>query len=107
MLLRGASDTARILCQSFTPRSHKQLRSKNLPEVPSWRLERESNSRPFGRKATNLPKSHHAPQYIYIFICLLLHEHYVRLFSGLLIARGVHSPLSQFILHAPHYSEKI
>src|SRR6218665_411931 len=32
-----------------------------------WRLERDSIPRPFGRKATNLPVSHHVPPcYIYI-----------------------------------------
>src|SRR6218665_2395564 len=32
-------------------------------KVPTWRLERESNPRPFGREATNLSMSHHAPQF--------------------------------------------
>src|SRR6218665_1820489 len=61
LLLRGAPDTARILCQSFTPKRHRQLREKDLPKVTTWRLGRDSNPRPFGRKATNLPMSHHAP----------------------------------------------
>src|SRR6218665_2390921 len=59
-ILRDASDTARTLCQSFTPKRHMQLRVKDLPKVPTWRLERDSNTRPFGRKATNLPLSRHA-----------------------------------------------
>src|SRR6218665_3398818 len=46
-------------CRSFTPKRHRQLRMKNLPKVPTWRLKRDSNPRPFGRKATNLPMSHH------------------------------------------------
>src|SRR6218665_663529 len=33
----------------------------NLPKVPTWGLERNSNPRPFGRKASNLPMNHHAP----------------------------------------------
>src|SRR6218665_2070017 len=50
LLLRVSPDTARI------------LRVKDLPKVPTWRPERDSNPRPFGRKATNLPMSHHDPQ---------------------------------------------
>src|SRR6218665_1751254 len=61
LLLRGAPGTARILCRSFTPKRHRQLQVKDLPKVPTWRLEQYSNPRPFGRKATNLPMSHHAP----------------------------------------------
>jgi len=53
-------DTAGILCWSFTPNRHnlgkfstrKQLRVENLPKVPTWRLKRASNPRPFGRKAS-------------------------------------------------------
>ena len=49
LLLGGAPYTARILCRSFTPkRRHRQLRAKDLPKVPTWRLERESNPWPFG-----------------------------------------------------------
>ena len=29
---------------------HRQLQVKDLPKVPTWRLERDSNPRPFGRK---------------------------------------------------------
>ena len=47
-LLTSAPDTARILCQSFTPKRHRRLRMKDLPKVPMWRLERDSNPRPFG-----------------------------------------------------------
>src|SRR6218665_2016499 len=39
LLLRGPPDTARILCQSFTPKRHRPLRAKDLPKVPIWRLE--------------------------------------------------------------------
>jgi len=55
--LRGAPDTARILRRSFTPKRHRQLRVKDLPKVPTWRLEWDSNSWHFGWKATNLPMS--------------------------------------------------
>ena len=34
--------------------------SKGLAQGPEWRPKRDSNPRPFGRKATNLPMSHHA-----------------------------------------------
>src|SRR6218665_1893138 len=43
LLLRGAPDTARILCRSFTTKRHRQLRAKDLPTVPTWYLKRESN----------------------------------------------------------------
>src|SRR6218665_1914937 len=62
LLFRGAPDTAPIPCRSFTPRHHMQLQVKDLPKVPTWRLEWDSNPRPFGRKGTNLPMSHHASQ---------------------------------------------
>jgi len=45
LLLRGAPDTAQILCRSF---------KKDLPKVPMWWLERDSNLRPFGRKANGM-----------------------------------------------------
>ena len=35
-------------CQSFTPKCHRQLRVKDLPKVPTWRREWDSNLRPFG-----------------------------------------------------------
>ena len=62
LILRGAPDTARILCRSFTPKRHRQLWVNDLLKVPTWRREQDSNPRPFGRKASNLPMSHHAPQ---------------------------------------------
>ena len=43
-----------------TPKRKRQLRVKDLPKVPTWRLERDSNSWPFGRKAPNLPMRHDA-----------------------------------------------
>ena len=33
LLFRGAPDTARTLCRSFTPKHHRQLRVKDLPYV--------------------------------------------------------------------------
>jgi|SRR6218665_13931 len=61
LLLRSAPDTARVLCWSFTPKRHRQLQAKDLPTVSMWRLKRDSNPRPFGRKASNLSISHHVP----------------------------------------------
>src|SRR6218665_3290370 len=61
LLFRGTTDTARILCQSFMPKHHRQLRVKYLPKVPTGQLDRDSNTRPFERKALNLPMSHHTP----------------------------------------------
>src|SRR6218665_2798215 len=43
LLLRGAPYTERILFRSFTPKHHRQLRVKDLPKVPTWQLERDSN----------------------------------------------------------------
>ena len=40
----------------------KFLQVKNLPKVPTWRLEWTSNLWPFGRKASNLQMSPYAPQ---------------------------------------------
>jgi len=51
-----------MLCRILTPKRHRQLRVKDLPKVPTWRLERDSNPRLFGRKATNIQMSHHAPR---------------------------------------------
>ena len=46
-------------CVGVSPKRHRQL--KDLPKVPTWRLERDSNPWPFRWKATNLPMSQHAP----------------------------------------------
>src|SRR6218665_1974304 len=56
LLFRGAPNTARILCLSFTPKNHRQLRVKDLPKIPTWRLKRYSNPRPFGRNEPSRPK---------------------------------------------------
>src|SRR6218665_689171 len=50
----------------YTPkrrdRQVRQLRVKGFPKVPTWRLERDLNPRPSGRKASALPMRHHVPQ---------------------------------------------
>src|SRR6218665_3212028 len=43
LLLRGAPNTARILCRSLTLKCRRQLRVKDLPKVPMWQLEQDSN----------------------------------------------------------------
>src|SRR6218665_2362287 len=68
LLLRVAPDTARILWRSLMSKRQRQLRVKDLPKVPTWRIERDSNPRPFGQKATNLPMSHHASHQQIYFI---------------------------------------
>ena len=44
LILRSAPDTARTLYWSFTQKRHRQLQVKDLPKVPTWRLERDSNT---------------------------------------------------------------
>src|SRR6218665_2953182 len=68
--------TARILCRSFTPKRHMQLRMKDLPKVPTWRPERDSNQRPFGRKATSSPMRYHAPStfIVGVYFTLIIEE---------------------------------
>src|SRR6218665_2235304 len=67
LLLRRAPDTARILCRSFTPKRHRQLRVKDSPRVPTWRLERDPNPRPSDRKASTPPMPHHDPRKAFQF----------------------------------------
>ena len=78
LLLRGVSNTPLILCRRFTPKSHRQLRVKDLPKVPTWRLERDLNPRPFGRKVTNLPMNCLTPRLLYINIYI-----YIQILSSL------------------------
>src|SRR6218665_84490 len=46
LLLRRAPDYSPDTVSEFHVEAHRQLRVKDLPKVPTWRLERESNSRP-------------------------------------------------------------
>ena len=74
--LRSTPDTARILCQCFTPKRHRQLRVKDLSKVSTWRLERDSTPQPFRRKVLNVPMCHHAPHvpvnlYSFTWVCYL------------------------------------
>src|SRR6218665_3357289 len=52
-----------MLCRSFTLKRHRQMRVKDLPKVPTWRLERDSNPRHSGRQLSTLPMSQYVPQY--------------------------------------------
>ena len=74
LLLRSAPDTAWILCRSFTPKRHRQLRVKDLPKVPTWRLEQDSNPRSTGRKSSTLPMGHHVPRYNEDMILMLFNS---------------------------------
>ena len=53
-LLRGASDYSADTVSEFHAEAHRQLQVKDLPKVPTWRLERESNPRPSGWKSSTL-----------------------------------------------------
>src|SRR6218665_198309 len=48
LLLRDAPDYSTDTVSEFHAEAHRQLQVKDLPKVPTWRLERESNSRPSG-----------------------------------------------------------
>src|SRR6218665_1355393 len=49
-------------CVGVSRRSALATASEGLAQGPyTWRLERDSDPRPFGRKASNLPMNHHAP----------------------------------------------
>jgi len=61
LILRSAPDTARILCWSLTSKRHMELWVKDLPKVPTWWLERESNPWPSGWKLSTQPMCHHVP----------------------------------------------
>src|SRR6218665_806602 len=48
LLLRGGPDYSTDTVSEFHAEAHMQLQVKDLPKVPTWRLERESNPRPSG-----------------------------------------------------------
>src|SRR6218665_1172445 len=53
LLLRDAPDYSIDTVGVNKPKHYRQLRVKDLPKVPTWRLEWDSNLRPSGRKALN------------------------------------------------------
>src|SRR6218665_888414 len=62
LLLGGAPDTARILCRSFMPKHHRQLRVKDLPKVPMWRPESGIRTHiPLDERRRVYKMNHHAP----------------------------------------------
>src|SRR5688572_6293402 len=59
LLLRGAPDYSNdTVSEINTPKRQRQLRVKDLPEVPTQRLGWVSNPRPSGHKAVNVPLRH-------------------------------------------------
>ena len=58
LLFRGAPDYSVDTVSELTCRSARQLRVKDFPKVSTWWLKWDSNLRPSGRKAPNLPLSH-------------------------------------------------
>ena len=62
-LLTTAIDTMFV----YTPKRYRQLQAKNLPKVSTWWLERDSNRRSSGRKASALPMRYHAPQDAHLY----------------------------------------
>src|SRR5688572_8117853 len=63
-LLRSAPDYSADPESEFHAEAHEQLRVKDLPKVPTRRLEVDSNPQPSGCKAPNIPLHHRAPQII-------------------------------------------
>ena len=59
LLLRGAPDYSTDTVSEFHLEAHRQLQVKDLPMVPTWWLERESNPRPSGWKSSSQPRRHH------------------------------------------------
>src|SRR6218665_4056155 len=45
------------------PKRYRQLQVKDLPKVPTWRLERDSNPRPSSRTVLHQPMRHHVPRH--------------------------------------------
>ena len=68
LLLRGALDTARILCRNFTPKRHRQLWAKDLPKVSVWRLEQESNPDHSDERRRLNQCGTHAPKCVFHFM---------------------------------------
>src|SRR5688572_8098352 len=65
-LLRGAPDYSADTESEFHAEAHEQLRVKDLPRVPTRRLEVDSNPQSSGCKAPNIPIHHCAP------LCMVL-----------------------------------
>src|SRR5688572_29627277 len=59
-LFRGAPDYCADAESEFHAEAHEQLRVKDLPRVPTLRLEVDSNPQPSSCKAPNIPLHHRA-----------------------------------------------
>src|SRR5688572_33474191 len=60
-LLRGAPDYSADAESELHAEAHEQLRVKDLPRVPTRRLEVDSNPQSSRCKAPNIPVHHRAP----------------------------------------------
>ena len=61
LLLGGTPDYTTDTVSEFHAETHRQLQVKDLPKVPTWQLERESNPRPSRWKSSSQPRHHHIP----------------------------------------------
>src|SRR6218665_4153364 len=84
------------LCRIFTPKRYRQLQVKDLPNIPTWRLGRDSNRRPSGLKASTLPMCHHTPLLPLILCSVHLQVH---LFQSVKMAIGTFSSCLKCTLH--------
>src|SRR6218665_2358721 len=87
LLPRGAPD-ADTVSEVHADAPHATASEGLDTKVLTLRLKRDSNPRPFGRKATNIPMSHQARKnirtYVVLFhlrICLVIHNN-LHLFGG-------------------------
>src|SRR6218665_1480836 len=64
------------LSEFFPPKCYRQQLVKDLPMVPTWRLERGSKLRLSSRKASTLPMRNHKlvyrPMYVCIYVSMFL-----------------------------------
>ena len=68
LLLGDAPDYSTDTVSEFHTEVHRQLQVKDLPKVPTWRLERESNPRPSGWESSSQPRHHHVRTQLIYFI---------------------------------------
>ena len=57
--LRGSPDYSTDTVSEFHAEAQRQLHVKDLPKVPAWRQERESNPRPSGWKSSSQQRHYH------------------------------------------------
>src|SRR6218665_1637008 len=63
LLLGGPPDYSIDTASELYVERYMQLQVKDLPKLLTWRLEWDSNLRPFRRKALDPPTGHHAHAY--------------------------------------------